>query len=70
MSRELSMLAKPPMSLAIRDAKLPPTWCQLHDEEIKKTNISKMDRCRTPRFPAHSALRFSWPEGFLPEVLF
>ena len=30
-------------------------------QEGKK--ISRMDRCRTPRCPAHSALRFSWAES-------
>ena len=30
--------------------------------------ISRMDRCRTHRCPAHSALRFSWPECLLAEA--
>ena len=33
----------------------------------KDKKISRMDRCRTHRCPAHSALRFSWAVGLLAE---
>jgi hypothetical protein len=55
------------------DVWLAPYCCQfvtdLAQGEKENIIISKMDRCRTLRFPAHSALRFSWPEGFLLEAV-
>ncbi len=48
----------PPPHLPSRRPMCPPDALQ---KEGKK--ISRMDRCRTHRFPAHSALRFLWAES-------
>ena len=44
-------------------------FTDLAQGERENIIISKMDRCRTLRFPAHSALRFLWSEGFLLEAV-
>lgn len=50
---------------------LSPTWrqgvCSSVRRRSKKIEISRMDRCRTHRCPAPSALRFSWAESLLAE---